>query len=128
MELVFPLRNNVDNAKFDDDEPVYNVVKHTEGAKALCNVNSPRDIMTLMQIDGDRIVRLMANWKQKDVCEKMNAIRTFGCYELYIYVKRHDSEFFEKYLREYIQDQHIGQNIYKAYLLDDTEFLREKSK
>ena len=76
--------------------------------------------MTLMQIDNDQIVQLMAGWKQKQLCDKVKAIQTFGCYELYIYIKLHDSEFFESYLREYIREQHISRNIYQAYLLDDT--------
>ena len=50
----------------------------------------------------------MVDWPQKELAEKMKAIQTFGCYELYFYVKRHDPEFFEAYLREYILEQHIS--------------------
>lgn len=128
VTTVFEQKDCIDDTGANNDERAYYVVKQAKGAKVLCGVNSPYEVMTLTQMDNDQIVRLMAGWKQKDVADKIKAIQTFGCYELYIYVKLHDHEFFEKYLREYIQEQHIGQNIYKAYLLDDTKYLLEKSK
>lgn len=102
VEAVFEHRTGLDNAEVADDECVYHVVKRTEGTKVLRGVDSPADVMTLMQADGDQIVRLMASWEQKDGREKMCAIQTFGCYELYVYVKLHDPDFFEEYLREYV--------------------------
>ena len=102
VEAVFEHGTGLDDAEVDDDECVYRVVKRTEGTKVLRSVDSPADVMTLMQADGDQIVRLMASWGQKDVREKMRAIQTFGCYELYVYVKLHDPDFFEEYLREYV--------------------------
>lgn len=108
VRTVFDHKDDLDNAETAADEQVYHLVKCAEGAKVLRSTNSPYDVMTLMQLDNDQIAQLMANWKQKNVHDKMKVIQTFGCYELYIYVKLHDNEFFEKHLREYISDQHIG--------------------
>ena len=90
------------------------------------NVESVTDLCTLNRINrGDKVVDLMARWGSLYDGEKTRLFKEFCCFELQLFVKLHDQQFFGK-MRSYIQNMQVPKSVVYAYILDDTKYLQEQ--
>lgn len=88
------------------------------GLEDLCNFSliNPKDV----------IIQIFEKWQNLSESEKINMIQHNLCFELLVFIKLNDSDFFLKHCVSMIQQIHVQDNLIVAWLLNDEQFLENQ--
>ena len=77
------------------------------------------------QIDlDDPIVQIFKTWRQKTEDQKKEVVQTNLCFELMIFLKLKDKDFFDKVCLPKLKAAHMQANAILAWLTDDAEQMK----